>query len=199
MGGVFNTINGHLYHYAGNNPIKLVDPDGRIALNVITAGFGAVAGAAYGAYKSYNETGEINWGEVGKDALIGGTAGFLLGAGVSLLATGGVTAAATTSEVIAGLGEIGAATSTGLRIAKGVDITLKTGEYGQVLIQDGKVVAFSKKAISHIDLALKSGLDPKAVVGATVSKATGIPKIVPSASVKGASEEILNALAKLLE
>jgi hypothetical protein len=29
MGGVFNTVNMHTYHYAGNNPIKLTDPDGR--------------------------------------------------------------------------------------------------------------------------------------------------------------------------
>jgi RHS repeat-associated protein len=29
MGGVFNYVNMHLYHYAGNNPMVLVDPDGR--------------------------------------------------------------------------------------------------------------------------------------------------------------------------
>ena len=30
MGGVFNAVNLDLYHYAGNNPVKLVDPDGNV-------------------------------------------------------------------------------------------------------------------------------------------------------------------------
>ncbi|QSI03482.1 RHS repeat domain-containing protein [Treponema pedis] len=29
MGGVFNTVNLYVYHYAGNNPVKYVDPTGR--------------------------------------------------------------------------------------------------------------------------------------------------------------------------
>ncbi|UTC43011.1 RHS repeat domain-containing protein [Treponema sp. OMZ 857] len=33
MGGVFNVVNLHLYHYAGNNPVKYTDPDGKITWN----------------------------------------------------------------------------------------------------------------------------------------------------------------------
>jgi hypothetical protein len=30
---VFNTVNLHLYHYAGNNPVKYTDPDGKDVYN----------------------------------------------------------------------------------------------------------------------------------------------------------------------
>jgi RHS repeat-associated protein len=50
QGGVFNYVNLHVYHYAGNNPVKLVDPDGNfiwvpliIAAAVTTGLFTATA------------------------------------------------------------------------------------------------------------------------------------------------------------
>jgi hypothetical protein len=32
MGGIFNIVNLHVYHYAGNNPVVMIDPDGREGL-----------------------------------------------------------------------------------------------------------------------------------------------------------------------
>ena len=32
-GGIYNTVNLHVYHYAGNNPVKYTDPDGRTAFD----------------------------------------------------------------------------------------------------------------------------------------------------------------------
>ncbi|WP_427193423.1 hypothetical protein [Treponema denticola] len=50
VGGVFNVVNLHVYHYAGNNPIKYTDPDGRdIEESPIISGSLAVLFAACGS------------------------------------------------------------------------------------------------------------------------------------------------------
>jgi hypothetical protein len=38
QGGVFNLVNLHVYHYAGNNPVKYTDPDGEWVINNVAAG-----------------------------------------------------------------------------------------------------------------------------------------------------------------
>ena len=45
MGGVFNTVNFQLYHYAGNNPVKYTDPDGQAIHILVGAGIGVAIGA----------------------------------------------------------------------------------------------------------------------------------------------------------
>ncbi|UYT06593.1 RHS repeat-associated core domain-containing protein [Treponema denticola] len=39
MGGIYNTVNSHVYHYAGNNPVKYTDPNGK-SLDVVDNGNG---------------------------------------------------------------------------------------------------------------------------------------------------------------
>ena len=43
MGGLFNTVNLSLYHYAGNNPVKYVDPDGRFVWVVVPLIIGGIS------------------------------------------------------------------------------------------------------------------------------------------------------------
>ena len=44
-GGIYNSVNLNLYHYAGNNPVKYSDPDGNAIHILVGAGIGATVGA----------------------------------------------------------------------------------------------------------------------------------------------------------
>ncbi|WP_252722884.1 RHS repeat-associated core domain-containing protein [Treponema pedis] len=95
-GGVYNAINLHVFNYGNNNPIKYNDPTGEIPFMAVTGIIGAGIGALYGVYKSYTETGSVDWNEVGKGALIGGAIGLGAGAAGAAYVTGSATASVTT-------------------------------------------------------------------------------------------------------
>ena len=57
LGGVFNTVNLNLYHYAANNPVKYTDPDG----NNIAFGVDKNGAGGNGHTSLYFQDAEGNW------------------------------------------------------------------------------------------------------------------------------------------
>ncbi|WP_253685063.1 MULTISPECIES: RHS repeat domain-containing protein [unclassified Treponema] len=72
LGGVYNTVNLHVYHYAGNNPVKYTDPDGR-DIHILTLG-GVGAKLVIGGSLNIG----IAWDDNGNSALVM-TGGFGVG------------------------------------------------------------------------------------------------------------------------
>ncbi|WNG15531.1 SpvB/TcaC N-terminal domain-containing protein [Cystobacter fuscus] len=99
IGGVYHPVNLATYAYAGHNPQKYTDPNGR-ALNLVAAAIGAVGGGIIGGGVELGRQlwrGEdVNWNRVGATAAGGAVAGGLAGltAGGSLLAQGAMAGAA---------------------------------------------------------------------------------------------------------
>ena len=206
MGGVFNYANLHVYHYAGNNPVRYTDPDGREDEDGIIAKisnyfkdlkkereynskFNLIIpednrslserltkkdAEQYTPYFEHSETGEIRPLE-----FVTGTPPAVSTGRIGIV------------NLIKNLFRTG---PKALTVANGVDITLKNGQLGQVLIQNNKIVGFSTKYLKHIDLAKSLGLDPTKVTGATVFTKGSELIVAPSATIPGASQETLGLI-----
>jgi hypothetical protein len=98
MGGVFNYINFHVYHYAGNNPIKYVDPDGESA--TVT---GFIIGGITGGVSALIQGKEIGSKEFWAGVTGGAVSGAIAGAAVDItIATGGTAGLIIAGGFIAG-------------------------------------------------------------------------------------------------
>lgn len=127
MGGVFNTVNLHLYHYAGNNPVKYTDPDG----NWIETGWDVTSLAA-GIYSFVNnvKNGDVLGAVIDGAGIIADAAAVALplipgGAGTAIKA---VRATKATAETLVAAGQIySGATNIKEGFEKGNDIQLAAG------------------------------------------------------------------------
>ena len=107
------------YLYAGNNPIVMVDPDGKIAfLAIVGIGLlvGAVAGGTVGGVKAAQQglSGGEAAGEIFKWAGIGAVGGGLIAATAGTFAATGFGASITGVTSIASVSTISAATGAGI-------------------------------------------------------------------------------------
>jgi hypothetical protein len=171
MGGVYNTVNLHLYHYAGNNPLKYTDPNGKWTFSLGVSGnitFGGGWGGGLGFALGYSKTDGIS---IGFYATGGETQG-TLSAGIGI--TGSLNVNADSVRDLEGSGQKSLGVSApigGIDIAtdenykldplSGFSVTVGKGvpiPEGHGMISETKTASISSAEVASKIESLKQGL-----------------------------------------
>ena len=86
--------NKNLFAYCDNNPVMRRDGGGKLWNIVIGAVVGGLAGGIVAGITSFINTGEVDWGSVVINAVVGAAGGAIAATGLGALAQAGLTAAA---------------------------------------------------------------------------------------------------------
>ena len=158
QGGVFNYVNLHVYHYAGNNPVKLVDPNGKWTFSLGLSGAatkGLGVQGSVGIAIGYSKEKGFSFGVYGSGGATIGTPS----AGIGI--TGSFSA---TTESVRDL-EGGSSTAGGSVAFLGVDIATD---------EDSRL-----NPASGISITIQSpGTEGHVSINETITASTSIPEII---------------------
>jgi type VI secretion system secreted protein VgrG len=196
MGGVYNTVNLHLYHYAGNNPVKYTDPDGKLLCTPLTIAAGAVIGAVAGVIvqAGYDMLINHNISSLGvyTGAFVGGaTTGAILtatGNAYAAGAAGGFVSSTVSQAVDGNFDPIAIAISTGAGAATGAIPGsripgISIGRGSMAAVEKQMVTKLANKTISTVSASTAMKIaTARAANGALVEGTVVAPLLIQGAS-----------------
>jgi len=111
QGGVFNYVNLHVYHYAGNNPVKYTDPDGRavpaaVMVVLVIARAGVIGSVVSGAIDVANQAWESRGSPEGFSLDVERTGAAMVGGFVAGAISGGASIGASLLGSVAAKGVV---------------------------------------------------------------------------------------------